>query len=87
MRTKDFEEALECTKRARSGGYSSAWLVLRKGQPSRPMRVVRGCVSSVLAKDIFQRTCFRMRQGLVVLVSPEDEITAYASEPMVRSRW
>ena len=66
---------------------SGVWVVLRRGSPRRKLRLELATPDESKARDRYERIVGAMRQGSAVLVDPQSKISAYRSEPMVRTRW
>lgn len=61
------------------------WCVLRNG--GRGMKLRYKSRSEVCARSKFRKVKETMRQGCVILLSPDGTLHGYASEPMCRTRW
>jgi hypothetical protein len=84
---REIDEAKVRSLDREANGLVGAWLVLRRGRPSSDFRIVIATMNARKAEDAFMVATQRMRQGSAVLVSSDNLIVGYASEPMVRTRW
>ena len=63
------------------------WRVLRRGRPGAGYRLLYSGKDERRAREVFRDARTAMRQGELALVGPDGHGVAYASEPMVRTRW
>ena len=63
------------------------WRVLHRGRPGAGYRLLYSGQDERRAREVFQGARTAMRQGELALIGPDGHGVAYASEPMVRTRW